>query len=710
MPKIVGIDLGTTSSRVAVMDSAYPVIIENSEGEGTTPSYVAVTNDGTRLVGELARRYGLGNPERVIFAVKRLMGRRYSDPMVQNLKRFMPFDIVESGNGDAWVKIGDRTYAPAQIAAFILQKMKKTAEAYLGQPVSHAIIAIPAYFNDQQRQSTRDAARIAGLEVVRLQSEPTMAALAYGLHHKDLTQTIVVYDLGGGTFDVSILVIGDGVFEVKSTSGDTFLGGEDFDLRIIQHMADDFKMKHGIDLMSDPIARQRLKQAAETAKIDLSSQEITNVNLPFIYSFEKNTFHFEFGLTRSIFESLIGDLVARTLEVCKVALTDADLKVRDIDQVILVGGSTRIPLIKQELHSFFEKPAYGGLRREDAVALGAAISAGVMDGYVRDVLLLDVIPFSLGIETAGGVFTKVLERNSTIPTKKRLTFSTAEDNQEAVSIIVVQGENELANENKLLAKFDLHGISPAPRGFPQIEVTFDFDMNGIVVVSARELGSKHEKSVTIAVSGGLTNEVLNEMIVDAQHVGISEFSAALPIDFGQHFFKPERTEKDEPDPITVSPKVDVKNSFNRGIPRIFLSYAHEDEKWAKAIIKALSVLTRDGRVVIWSDHHIKTGSEWEDRIFTEIEQSNIAMLLLSNDFLDSKFILERELPAIFAEKERRQLAIIPIVARPCAFELHESLSKFQLFNKPETPFSSLEEWKFEEELLRLTKQMATVAF
>ncbi|MGE0701149.1 MAG: molecular chaperone DnaK, partial [Hyphomicrobiaceae bacterium] len=667
MTTTLGIDLGTTSSRVAIMNGPSPAIIENSEGEGTTPSYVALTDNGLRLVGEAARRYALGHPGDVVFAVKRLMGRKYSDPIVNELKRFMPFQIVEAKNGDAWVRLGNQNYAPDQITAFILQKMKKTAEDYLGQSVARAVITVPAYFNDQQRQSTRDAAAIAGLKVVHLNTEPTMAALAYGLHRKSESQTIAVYDLGGGTFDVSIMEIGDGVFEVKSTNGDMFLGGEDIDFRLMDHVAGRFKEAHGVDLLADPVAKQRLKQASETAKIELSSLEAARIDLPFIHVKGRDVLHLEMMLDRATFDGLIVELVDRSLEVCAQALKDSALKNSEIDQIILVGGSTRIPLVQLKLQRFFGKPPYGGQRREDAVALGAAISAGMRSGDVKDVLLLDVTSLSLGIETMGGVFTRLIDRNTTIPTKKSQIFSTAEDGQRAVTINVYQGERELAADNKHLGRFDLSGIPPAPRGVPQIEVTFDIDANGIIHVSAKDKKTGKEQSIRITVSGGLSADEIEAMSIDAQRSGISLKEVAtsakgLPDTVRLN----RRSEPIEAPPAVVAPSARVRATTGSVVPHIFLSYAHEDEKWAGAIMKSLSVLTRSGRANVWSDRYIDTGTRWEEQIYVAIEKANVANLLVSNDFLNSDFILSKELPAIFAEKERRQLALVPIIARPCA--------------------------------------------
>ena len=515
MAKVIGIDLGTTNSCVAVMEGDRGEVIENSEGARTTPSMVAFTEGGERLVGQAAKRQAVTNPENTLFAVKRLIGRRFDDPMTQKDKGLVPYKIVKADNGDAWIESRDNTYSPSEISAFILQKMKETAEANLGEPVTQAVITVPAYFNDSQRQATKDAGKIAGLEVLRIINEPTAAALAYGLDKKE-GGTIAVYDLGGGTFDISVLEIGDGVFEVKSTNGDTFLGGEDFDARIIDYLADEFKKEQGIDLRQDKLALQRLKEAAEKAKIELSSSSQTDVNLPFITADQSGPKHLNIKLTRAKLEALVESLVERTIAPCKAALKDAGLNASEIDEVILVGGMTRMPKVQEIVKQIFGREPHKGVNPDEVVAIGAAIQAGVLSGDVKDVLLLDVTPLSLGIETLGGVFTRLIDRNTTIPTKKAQVFSTAEDNQQAVTIRVFQGEREMAADNKLLGQFDLVGIPAAPRGVPQIEVAFDIDANGIVNVSAKDKGTGKEQQIRIQASGGLSDDDIDRMVKDAE--------------------------------------------------------------------------------------------------------------------------------------------------------------------------------------------------
>jgi len=564
MAKVIGIDLGTTNSCVAVMEGSAPKVIENSEGARTTPSIVAFTDDGERLVGQPAKRQGVTNPERTFFAIKRLIGRTFDDPTTKKDQGLVPYKIIKAPNGDAWVTADNKQYSPSQISAFILQKMKETAEAHLGGPVTQAVITVPAYFNDAQRQATKDAGKIAGLEVLRIINEPTAAALAYGLDKKKAGM-IAVYDLGGGTFDISILEIGDGVFEVKSTNGDTFLGGEDFDMRLVEYLAAEFKKEQGIDLTKDKLALQRLKESAEKAKIELSSAVQTDINLPYITADASGPKHLALKLTRAKYEALVDDLIQRTVEPCKKALKDAGLTAGQIDEVVLVGGMTRMPKVQEIVKQFFGKEPHKGVNPDEVVAIGAAVQAGVLQGDVKDVLLLDVTPLSLGIETLGGVFTRLIERNTTIPTKKSQVFSTAEDNQTAATIRVFQGEREMASDNKALGQFDLVGLPSAPRGVPQIEVTFDIDANGIVNVTAKDKATNKEQQIRIQASGGLSEADINKMVKDAEAHAADDKKRREAVDAKNHgeslVHDAEKSLKDYGDKVAQADKSAIESAI-----------------------------------------------------------------------------------------------------------------------------------------------------
>ena len=589
MSKVIGIDLGTTNSCVSVMEGGKPRVLENAEGANTTPSIVAFADDGERLIGLPAKRQAVTNPTNTFFAIKRLIGRRYEDPLVEKDKKLVPYKIVKGPTGDAWVEANGKAYSPQEVSAFILQKMKETAEAKLGEPVTQAVITVPAYFNDAQRQATKDAGKIAGLEVLRIINEPTAAALAYGLDKKKEAKTIAVYDLGGGTFDISVLEIGDGVFEVKSTNGDTFLGGEDFDMKLVGYLADEFKKEQGIDLRNDKLALQRLKEAAEKAKIELSSASQTEINLPFITADQSGPKHLTMKLTRAKLESLVDDLILRTRGPCEQAIKDAGLKAADIDEVVLVGGMTRMPKVQQVVKELFGKEPHKGVNPDEVVAVGAAIQGGVLKGEVKDVLLLDVTPLSLGIETLGGVFTRLIDRNTTIPTKKSQVFSTAEDGQSAVTIRVSQGEREMAADNKLLGQFDLVGLPPAPRGVPQVEVTFDIDANGIVHVSAKDKATSKEQSVRIQASGGLSDAEIERMVKEAEaHAGEDKQKRELVEAKNQAEALVHSTQKELSENGSNAAVAAVKDDVEKAIEATKEAIASEDTEKIKSATMALA--------------------------------------------------------------------------------------------------------------------------
>jgi molecular chaperone DnaK len=691
--RIIGIDLGTTGSRVAITEGSAPRVIENSEGARTTPSIVAFADDDEPLVGQPAKGQAVTNPERTIFAIKRLIGRSFDDPISKEDMSLVPYKIVRGPNGDAWVNVDGKQYSPSQISAFILRKMKETAEAHLGGPVTQAVITVPAYFNDAQRQATKDAGKIAGLEVQRIITASAAAALAYGLDKKK-TGTIAVYDLGGGTFDISVLEIGDGVFEVKSTNGDTFLGGEDFDMRLVEYLSGEFKKEQGIDLTKDKLALQRLKEAAEKAKIELSSATQTEINLPYITADASGPKHMALKLTRAKFEALVDDLIQRTVEPCRKALKDAGLSAGQIDEVVLVGGMTRMPKVQEVVKQFFGKEPHKDANADEVVAIGTAIQAGMLQGDIKDMLLLDVTPLSLGIETLGGVFTRLIERNTSIPTKKRQVFSTAEDNQTAVTIRVFQGDREMAADNKALGQFDLVGIPSAPRGVPQIEVTFDIDANGIVNVTAKDKATNKEQQIRIRPSGGLSEADINNMVFARTRAAERQRNQQTRV--------VDRADGSKFSEATTT----TKPSINRNIKKIFVSYAREDKEWVGKLQKAFSILIRRSIITLWVDRNITTGDKWKNSIFDNIDTSAAAIILISKHLLDSEFIVESELPRLDSEKEARGLRLIPILVAYCPYQFLPELAQLQLFNDPEHPLDTLRDWEVDKELTRLASELA----
>ncbi len=702
---VVGIDLGTTSVRVAVWTENGPVIIRNTEGSGTTPSYVSRETSGW-TVGEHALRAALQTPDSVAFSAKRLIGRKVDDRAVKALKRLLPYEIVAGENNEAMIRLDGSPYTPTQISALLLKKMKETAEAYIGETVTQSVITVPAYFDETQRRATRDAARIAGFDVVRLETEPTMAALNYSLGRK-VNEKIVVFDLGGGTLDVSIVQIEKAVFEVKATHGDMMLGGEDFDFAIIEYLAAEFQASEGVNVLADPAARNRLKHAAEQAKIDLTQTAEARINLPFLATARGKPIHMDVTLSRSRLNGIIEPLVKRATKLVDVALKDAGLSRASIDTVVLVGGSTRMPAVRNRLSEMFgEHKLFGALRREDAVALGAAIKAGALQGVITDFVLMDVNPLSVGLETLGGVFTRVIDRNTTVPTRQTHVFSTAEDNQNAVTINIHQGENEMAADNKLLGQFHLYNIPPAPKGMPQIEVTFDLDADGLLTISAMEKQTGEKQDVTISQTGSISDEDSERIRAELEKFDLDTETPSQAIDLAATPKAPARELPIEVAPSAVSIEVATEEDTPATKPRVFFSYAREDEAWVSRVKTAFAILERRGLVEVYWDRSIQTGEKWEEKLFDYIARANVSVLFLSNDFLASNYIFTTELPALFAEHERRQLTLFPLVVRPCPFSLHPEIEQFQAFNDPRSPLSALAENDLEEELVRLVLEIA----